>query len=123
MNENPESSNRVPVAGLAVDACSASLTRYETCEMELAHYRLARHPQAQAEAIARHYLAHAATAQHLLKIIEMARHTEHTPDVESAIKYLTDQIRTNHRRDLGIELSWPNVAYQPHGGKATHERK
>lgn len=108
MNENPETQNRVPVAGLAVDACSASLTRHEACEMEMAYHRLARHPQTQAEAIARHYLAHAATAQHLLKIIEMARYTERGPDVESAIKYLTDQIRTNHRRDLGIELSWPN---------------
>ena len=67
----------------------------------------------QAERIARHYLAHAASAQHLLKITELVRYGgELTDDTKAAVKYLADQIRNNHAHDLGIELSWPNVKGQ-----------
>lgn len=74
----------------------------------MARRRLEQHPHLQAEAIARHYTAHATIALGLLKMLECRRHNETLPELERSIQMLVDEIKTNHRRDLGIELEWPN---------------
>jgi hypothetical protein len=60
----------------------------------------------QAERIARHYLSHAASAQQLLKIMEMSRYDGLTDDARKVVGCISKQIRENHAHDLGIELSW-----------------
>lgn len=87
---------------------SATATRYETALTEMARGRLTQHPHLQAEAIARHYTAHATLALQLLKMVECRRHSETWPELERSIQMLVDEIKTNHRHDLGIELEWPN---------------
>lgn len=94
----------------SVAAGSASQMRHRQMEVAMTYDLMSRMSELQqAERIARHYLSHAASAQHLLKITELVRYGgELTDDTKAAIKYLADQIRNNHAHDLGIELSWPN---------------
>ena len=76
----------------------------------MAHYTMSKMTELQqADRIAQHYLRHMATAQHLLKTIELVRYGEVTDDVKAMIKYQADQIRNNHAYELGIELAWQNT--------------
>ena len=80
-------------------------------DMMLKYRMLSEHPQAQAEAIARHYLAHTNLALDLLNIIEVKRLAPTgagTTSSDDAIRYLVDEIKEGHARDLGIQLDWPN---------------
>lgn len=89
---------------------SATSIRYEQAVMAIAHERLRRFPEHQAEAIAKHYAAHATTAMQILKMIEARRGTwDATPNLDQAIQMLVEQIKTNHRHDFGIELEWLNA--------------
>lgn len=64
----------------------------------------------QAEAIARHYVAHAQIALQALRLIELRQqyeqHLGRNP-LNSTISRLIETIKSNHARDLGIELEWP----------------
>lgn len=85
---------------------SAVLQRFEACELEHAHQRLARYPELQPEAIARHYLYHAALARDLLELTRFRRYRGDHPDVAALIERITSQLKAAHRRDLGLELEW-----------------
>lgn len=114
MNNSPITTNDTPAGqspALGLSSGSASQARHRQMEVAMAFDLMSRLSELQqAERIARHYLSHAASAQHLLKITELVRYGgELTDDTKAAIKYLADQIRNNHAHDLGIELSWPNT--------------
>ena len=83
----------------------ARAARWDTIR---AYDRMNRSPEFdRAERIASHYLRNAASAQYLLKIVEMVRNgAEWTPEVEEMVKYLSDNLRAHHAADLGIELIW-----------------
>ena len=64
----------------------------------------------QAERIARHYLSHSTHVAHLLQIINHVKGTrELGDDTMNLIRHLTEQIKTNHAHELGIELAWPKI--------------
>jgi hypothetical protein len=105
--ESIESETPAAVAGAARG--SATAARYEMALTDMARGRLTQHPHLQAEAIARHYTAHATIALQLLKMLECRRHTETWPELERSIQMLVDEIKTNHRHDFGIALEWPNA--------------
>ncbi len=86
---------------------SEAQLRYESHVTALAHERLSEHPHLQAEAIAKHYVAHATTALQLLKLVECRRYSGSYPELDRCIQMLVDEIKTNHRHDFGIELEWP----------------
>ena len=106
-NTRAEASPDVETA-LAAARGSATATRYEMALTDMARGRLTQHPHLQAEAIAKHYTAHATIALQLLKMLECRNHTETWPELERSIQMLVDEIKTNHRHDFGIELEWPN---------------
>ena len=85
-----------------------SRARAAQWETQRAYYLMSRAPNFdRAERIAAHYLRSAASAQYLLKIVEMVRNgAEWTPEVEEMVKYLSDNLRAHHAADLGIELIW-----------------
>ena len=87
----------------------ASQVHYEMALRKIAYYKLSKYPEFQAEAIAKHYVAHAMIALQLLKLTENRRHDESAQDLEYLIKMLVDQIKTNHLHDFGIELDWPTL--------------
>lgn len=108
MSETKSIESETPAAVAGAARGSATATRYEMALTDMARERLSLHPHLQAEAIARHYTAHATIALQLLKMLECRRHTETWPELERSIQMLTDEIKTNHRHDFGIELEWPN---------------
>ena len=77
-------------------------------EMGLSYERLHRFPEAQAEAIGRHYAAHTKIAMEILKLIELRQYATDTTNVDAAIAYFVEQIKRNHRHDFGIDLEWAN---------------
>ena len=86
----------------------ARTARWDTIR---AYDRMNRSPEFdRAERIASHYLRNAASAQYLLKIVEMVRNgATRTPEVEETVRYISDSLRAAHAADLGIELTWPNT--------------
>lgn len=61
----------------------------------------------QAEAIARHYVAHATIAAQLLNTIEASRQFKSPmPELDRFISYMVNTIKANHAKDFGIELEW-----------------
>lgn len=75
-----------------------------------AYDRLARCPELQAEAIARHYTTLAPMAAQLLYLIEAQASSEACRmhgDVAGAIAHCVNEIKRNHRFDFGLELAWP----------------
>lgn len=89
---------------------SATSARYKQELGNIARRRLLNYPDQQAEIIARHYVAHARSAQALLQLVESRKHVLSSPDVDSVIQRLVDEIKNNHWHDFGIELDWPNLA-------------
>lgn len=85
---------------------SALSVRYE---MGLSYDRLRSSPEAQAEAIGRHYAAHALLAQEILKLIELRKYSDDSTIADAAIAYCVAQIKRNHRHDFGIDLEWVDV--------------
>ena len=86
---------------------------YARCEMESmarAYERLHRFPEQQAEAIGKHYAAHATLALNLLELLRARRYSDDPTNFDAAIAHCVDQIKRNHRYDFGIELEWPNAA-------------
>jgi NADH:ubiquinone oxidoreductase subunit E len=73
--------------------------------VDLTIRRLAGDPLAQAEAIARHYTAHAHSAMCLLKLIQSTR-GQLTPAVREVIQLMVAQIQAGHLHDLGLYLDW-----------------
>lgn len=85
----------------------ASQTRYQQCERALAYDRLSRHPDAQPEAIAQHYLSNAAFARDLYELVKMRQHGNHSEELDKAIAYLTQRMKDEHARAFGLPLEWP----------------
>ena len=114
MNKETSTNDKETPARVGSATGSASQIDRRSYQVAMAYEMMSRTNELQqADRIARHYLMHAATAQHLLKLIELTRYGDGlTDDAKAAIKYLADQIRDNHAHDLGIELSWPNVKAQ-----------
>ena len=75
-------------------------------EAAMAHARLSRHPQLQAEAIVKHYLGHLMIAKQLEKAMEISRY-DRSADALAFIDYEITFIKTSHLYDLGIPLEWP----------------
>lgn len=88
---------------------SATTVRYERAVTALAYERLRRSSEQQAEAIARHYTAHATLALTLLDLLESRKHSHDTTALDATIEICVAQIKRNHRHDFGIELEWPNT--------------
>lgn len=106
------------LADLEAKHGSATAIRYEMELTALARVRLSQHPHLQAEAIAKHYTAHATIALQLLKMLECRRHIGCYPELDRSIQMLVDEIKTNHRHDFGIELEWPNAPGERPAGNA-----
>lgn len=91
---------------------TATQARVELAEIEQARYRMSRIPKlAQAEAIARHYLAHAMTAGEILKMVEMCsrdRFSDQNPDALDLLDMMVSSIKQDHLHDFGIPLEWAN---------------
>ena len=103
-----ESATAEPVS--ASGTGSASQDRIRAMELAMKREMLSKGGEmAQAEAIARHYVATATTALNLFKIIEASRHKPMTDDTIGVIRFVADKLRAAHAHDLGIELSWPNA--------------
>lgn len=94
---------------------TASSIRYQQALVSLAQRRLRGRPLQQAEAIAKHYAAHATLAINLLHLIEAQREAAQqdsgTPAAIDAaanayIAYHVEEIKRNHLHDFGIELEW-----------------
>lgn len=92
---------------------TATSVRYKLAEAELRR-RILLDPDQQAEAIARHYAAHAMLAKDTLDMIAIKRRYDHqTPDLDMAIQTQIDAIKANHLKDFGIELEWPINPNEP----------
>lgn len=79
-------------------------------EPALTYGSLIRFPEYQAEAIIRHYAAHASMALQTMKIMEQARYTEDKSVVNELIAYNIEIIKLNHVADFGIPLEWNRTA-------------
>lgn len=87
----------------------ASEIRYENAAKQLAFARLQQCPESQAEAICKHYVAHAVLALDTLRLIEAARFSEDRTSADYAIKSFVATIKRNHLHDFGIELEWRSL--------------
>lgn len=88
---------------------SATAHRMQLARMERAGVTLTLHPEAQAEAIARHYIALSTAARDLLALVESRDSFGGRPlEVDSAIAYLVVEIKRRHADDFGLPLEWPN---------------
>lgn len=85
---------------------SETTIRHHEQRGALVRQRLSESTEGQAEAIARHYIAHANIAENLLKMVEARKHTGGYGELDRAIKMLTDEIKNNHWNDFGIALEW-----------------
>jgi len=100
-------------AMLAAAHGSATSERYKQELGNMARRRLLTYPDCQAEAIAKHYAAHATIALQILKMLECRRHAGGYPELDRSIQMLVDEIKNNHWHDFGIELEWPNAPDEP----------
>lgn len=78
----------------------------------MAFQRLEEHEHHQAEAIAKHYAAHATIALQILKMVECRKYTGGHPELDRSIQMLVDEIKNNHWHDFGIELEWKTFKYK-----------
>ena len=85
---------------------SASSERYKQELGNMARHRLLMYPDCQAEAIAKHYAAHATIALQILKMLECRQHIGGYDELDRSIQMLVDEIKNNHWHDFGIELEW-----------------
>jgi hypothetical protein len=70
---------------------------------------LASHPHLQAEAIANHYSKLATMAMDLRRMVELRKcASAPTPEMDWAIKSVSEKFAEHHLADFGIELSWHN---------------
>lgn len=75
-------------------------------EGEQTHLRLARQPEAQAEAIAYHYTHLAALAVSLQELVRQQRAFGHNEMAAKIIEMVKRNIQEAHLKDLGIPLEW-----------------
>ena len=75
-------------------------------EGEQTRLRLARCPEAQAEAIAHHYTRLAAISLTLLDLVKLRRDDGTGALTEAAIKSVVETMSDAHLKDLGIPLEW-----------------
>lgn len=75
-------------------------------EGEQSHLRLARCPEAQAEAIAYHYTRLAALSIDLLELVKIRKYGGSSVSTGEAIRMVMEDIREAHLKDLGIPLEW-----------------
>ena len=108
MNDQTQTQDERSTSGQSRSTVGLAQERYE---MARTYERLWECPEEQAEAIGRHYAAHAKIAMELLKLIELRRYATDTTNAnaDAAIAYLVEQIKRNHRHDLGMALEWVNV--------------
>jgi hypothetical protein len=90
----------------------ASAINFRQMQKMDAYDLLAEHPEERARAIAYHYLACAAYAAQLMKLVDAFEHMsrcerEDYPDIAKAADYIAQQILMLHETDLGISLEWP----------------
>ena len=88
---------------------TASSITYERERIGVAYEKLSRFPSEQAEAIARHYVAHAQISMQIIALVEARRHSASQDSFDAAIDYCVQQIKQNHKYDLNIELKWPRI--------------
>lgn len=73
---------------------------------EQTRLRLARHPDAQADAIAYHYTRLAALAVNLQELVRQQRVFGYSENAAKIIEMITQDIQEAHLKDLGIPLEW-----------------
>lgn len=68
-------------------------------------------PHLQAEAIARHYLAHANIAKQMMQLVDIKsrRLVNGQERITAILEMLAEEIKTNHAHDFGIQLEWVNL--------------
>lgn len=82
-----------------------SLDTIARIEGEQTRLRLARCPEAQAEAVAYHYARLAALSCHLLELVKIRRYGQ-SESTDAVIAMLMKDIQEAHLKDLGIPLEW-----------------
>jgi len=97
---------------------TATQTRAEIVEMEMAFQRMVQGDEfAEAEIIARHYLAHVNIAQQILGIIKSRERftirNERDENIREFLRHCVSLIKSGHAHDFGIELKWETFPYQP----------
>lgn len=86
---------------------TATSIRLKAMQLDLAYSRLSQHSHLQAEAISRHYVAHATMAMNIMYLIKLRSPFRSNPELESVIESQIAIIKTNHANDLGVVLDWP----------------
>lgn len=79
--------------------------RYKEAVRLRKFHELREYPQARAEAIARHYVAHANVALQMLHLIEFLK-GKHNNDGSEILSRMVRDIVERHETDLGIKLDW-----------------
>lgn len=95
-------------------------SRLQECETRDAFARMAhRSTLAQAEAIALHYVANFAYARDLLELVRAQQLGAGHVTFDEVIARLVDELKRNHRHDLGIPLEWKAERFviRPDGGE------
>jgi hypothetical protein len=108
---NPLHLDRCTDNGMFVSGGCISTATSERYKQELgniARQRLLKYPDCQAEAIAKHYIAHATVALQILKMLECCQSGAY-PEIADSVQMLVSVIKNNHWQDFGIELEWPNT--------------
>lgn len=76
----------------------------------MSYDRMLRHPDYQAEAIAKHYASLATISSDLLKLTELRRNrddAEQCHAIEETITHHVNLIKRTHLGDFGLALEWP----------------
>ncbi len=84
----------------------STLRRHEKLEMERVNARLRDNPKTQAQSIARHYCENANYSMRIMELIKLRGMTDDEKSLDECISFYVNQIKRNHREDLGIELEW-----------------
>lgn len=84
---------------------TATQVRLEIANRELVS-RLMSDPIYQAERIAHHYLAHVTISEMIMRLLRKRHEVSDTTAIDATILRLTEDIKTNHAHDFGIELRW-----------------
>ena len=87
---------------------TATQIRLDADKARLSYSMLRADPQAQAEAIARHYIAHAQMALQIVKLLDAKKIIgDPNPAIDEIVEFQVKQIKANHWADFGIALEWP----------------
>lgn len=88
---------------------TATQARYERERTILTRRQVARlDPVRRAQAVARHYAAHAALALEILNMVEGMEQYDIKPEIgEPTARLLLEQLQRAHLADLGVPLEWP----------------